>query len=236
MPPRHGLQTFRAISSRATISNWIRFISIRFPSQSALIYAARPRRQCLRAKLSRPRHKPFASAARAKPITSSQPQAYDSPTALNRSLPKRASAFFGRPYKENLKIEARAGFAALQIDADGQLVLAGPNAAGELQVNELRDVSQAGLELALVAKGKVDEKTSYEAGVEAMTPFVNNKVAGDKRNSTELTNVDGFAKLTSNITSWAAFSYDYKLKIQPQLQIRAQQIHMLVLNVNYNLF
>lgn len=150
---------------------------------------------------------------------------------------KEGVGFFWKALqKENLKVEARAGFAALQIDADGQLVLAGPNAAGELQVNELRDVSQAGLELALSAKGKIDDKTSYEAGVEAMTPFVNNKVAGDKRSSTELTNVDGFAKLTSNITSWAAFSYDYKLKIQPQLQIRAQQIHMLVLNVNYNLF
>jgi hypothetical protein len=33
-----------------------------------------------------------------------------------------------------------------------------------------------------------------------------------------------------------AIGYDYKLKIQPQLVDRTQQIHMFVLNINYNLF
>ena len=150
---------------------------------------------------------------------------------------KESVGFFWKAVqKENLKVETRVGFGAMQIDANGQLTNGGPNAAGELQINELRDVSQAGLELAANVKGKIDEKSSYEAGVESLTPFINNKLKGDTRNSMELTNVEGFAKLTSNITSWAAFSYDYKLKIQPQLQVRAQQIHMLVLNMNYNLF
>ncbi len=150
---------------------------------------------------------------------------------------KEAAGFFWKAVqKENLKVEARAGIAALQINANGQLTVGGPNAAGELQVKELRDVNQTGVELALTAKGKIDEKSSYEAGIETMTPLINNKLKGDRRTSTELTNVDGYAKLTSNITSWASFAYDYKLKIQPQLQVRAQQIHMLVLNVNYNLF
>jgi hypothetical protein len=150
---------------------------------------------------------------------------------------KEGVGFFWKAVQQDkLKVEARVGLAALQIDADGQFAVQGTGPAGEILVNELRDVNQAGVEFALTAKGKVDEKTSYEAGVETMTPFINNKLAGDNRDALRLTNVDGYAKLNSNITRWAAFGYDYKLKIQPQLQTRAEQIHMLVLTANYNLF
>ena len=60
--------------------------------------------------------------------------------------------------------------------------------------------------------------------------------SGDDREPIRLTNIDAFVKLSSNVTKWASFGYDYKLKIQPQLVDRAQQIHMFVVNVNYNLF
>ena len=110
------------------------------------------------------------------------------------------------------------------------------NSAGEVELNRLRDVSQAGSELALNIKGKLNENSTYEVGAEAMTPFVNNKPSGDDRDAIRLTNVDAFAKLSSNLTSWATFGYDYKLKIQPQLVDRAQQIHMFVINLNHNLF
>jgi hypothetical protein len=100
----------------------------------------------------------------------------------------------------------------------------------------LEQECHAGVEVALSVKGKVNDNSTYEAGVEAMTPFLNNKASDDSRNSFELTNLDGYAKYSSHITSWAALSYDYKLKLQPQLVDRAQQIHMLVLNINYNLF
>lgn len=170
----------------------------------------------------------------AAPVTASSLRLTDGFKPLTT---KEGVGFFWKAVqRSDLKVEARLGFGALQISADGQYVLAGPNAAGELQVNELHDVSQAGLEAGLSVKGKITETSAYEAGVETMTPFINNKVAGDKRNAVQLTNVDGYGKLTSNITSWAAFSYDYKAKIQPQLQVRAEQIHMLVLTVNYNLF
>lgn len=136
---------------------------------------------------------------------------------------------------ERLKVEVRAGAAAMQIAADGQYTSKGANPAGEIAVNELSDVNQAGLEAAISVKGKVDDKSSYELGVESLTPFVNNKRSGDDRDAFNLTNIDGFVKLTSNITSWASFGYDYKVKLQPQLTERAQQTHMIVLAVSYNL-
>jgi hypothetical protein len=147
---------------------------------------------------------------------------------------KQAAGFFYRPVsEEKVKVETRLGIAAQQISAAGQFAVSGTDSSGNLQVDELRDVSQAGLEVAASVKGAIDEKTSYEAGADAMTPFVNNKAAGDRRNAWRLTNIDGYAKLTSKITSWASFGYDYKLTIQPQLVDRAQQIHMAVLTINY---
>lgn len=137
--------------------------------------------------------------------------------------------------KEKLKVEARIGAAALQIQANGQYTSKGTNGAGEVVINELENVNQLGLETAVSVKGKVDEKSSYELGLESLTPFVNNKSSNDDRDAFRLTNIDGFIKLTSNITSWASFGYDYKVKLQPQLVERAQQTHMIVLNISYNL-
>ncbi len=134
-----------------------------------------------------------------------------------------------------LKIEARSGFGALQVAANRQLSVQETNAAGEIVVVELTDVNQAGLELGLSAKGKIQEQSSYEIGVETLTPFINNKQTFDDRDAIGLTNVDGYAKLSSKINDWASLGYDYKLKIQPQLQVPAQQIHMMVLNINQTL-
>jgi hypothetical protein len=145
-------------------------------------------------------------------------------------------AFWKAVQKEDMKVEARLGFGAMQVNANGQFAVKGANPAGETELNELSSVSQAGLEAALGIKAKLDERTSYEAGVETLTPFINDKAAGDTRDAFRLTNIDGFAKFSSHLNSWASLTYDYKLKIQPQLVDRAQQIHMVVLNVNYNLF
>lgn len=150
---------------------------------------------------------------------------------------KESAGFFWRPQNTpKLKVETRLGFAGLQVSADGQYSSKGADATGAITITELRDLSQAGLEAAVSVKGTVDEKSGYEAGVETLTPFVVDRAEGDDRDNLRLTNIDGFVKLTSNITTWASFGYDYKVKVQPQLVERPQQIHMIVLNANYNLF
>lgn len=147
---------------------------------------------------------------------------------------KEAVGFFYKPIqREDLKVEARLGAAALQIKAAGGYAVKGVNAVGEVEVNPLSDVSQAGVEAALSVKGQFHKNAGYEASIESLTPFVSDKKSGDDRDALRLTNVDGTAKLISQLNSWASMSYDYKLKIQPQLVDRAQQIHMLVLTVNY---
>lgn len=148
---------------------------------------------------------------------------------------KESLGVFWKPVaEEKIKVETRLGFAALQIDADGQFAVKSQDATS-VKVVELSEVNQFGAEASVAVKGKVDEKSGYEAGVEAMTPFSTNKKSGDKRDNFQLTNIDGYIKLTSKFTSWASFGYDYKVKYQPQLIERAQQIHMIVLTMSYNI-
>lgn len=136
----------------------------------------------------------------------------------------------------NVKIEVRLGIGAEQTMADGQLSVSGVDSNGSITVKELRSLSQLGVEAGLTGKGQINETTGWEIGVETLTPFVSNKETSDDRDPFRLTNIDGLAKLSSNITSWASVSYDYKATIKPQLIDRTQQSHMLVLSVNYNLF
>ncbi len=144
--------------------------------------------------------------------------------------------FFKARNDEILQATFRVGFGAIQVRAKDQLARVGTDAAGNIQLRQLDDVNQAGLELGLAVKGKVDEKTGYEIGAESLTPFINNRLAGDDRNAVRLTNIDAFVKLSSNITSWASFGYDYRMRHQPQLIDRVQSVHMIVINMKYNLF
>jgi len=137
---------------------------------------------------------------------------------------------------ESLKIEGRVGLGAMQVQADGQYSAGTPDSNGDVPVRALRNLSQAGFEAALGLRGKVNDHASYEIGVETLTPVINNKQSGDKRDAIALTNLDGFAKYTTKIYSWASLSYDYKVKMQPQLIERAQQTHMVVLNISYSVF
>lgn len=148
---------------------------------------------------------------------------------------KQAVGFFYRPVDvPKFHLEGRIGYAALQIAADGQLARKGKNDADEQVVARLNSVSQSGLEAGLSVRGLVDEKTSYELGIDSLTPFTRDRPkTNDQRSAWRLTNVDAFAKLTSKITNWASFGYDYKLRLQPQLVDRAQQIHMVTLNINF---
>lgn len=147
-----------------------------------------------------------------------------------------AGAFWKAMDSGRIRLDFRIGMGAEQVAADGQYAVTGDNSDGSVGIKELNNISQLGLEAAITAKGKIDEKSEWSAGVETLTPFVSTKDASDRRDALRLTVVDGYAKLTNTIASWASLSYDYKLTIQPQLVDVVQQSHMFVLNVNYNLF
>jgi len=144
---------------------------------------------------------------------------------------------FWKPIEQNdVQIDVRLGVGAEQVNAQGQLAVTGANPDGTVGVKELKSLAQLGVEVGVSAKGKIDEKTLWTAGVEALTPFLTNKEDSDKRDAFRLTSYDGFAKLTANVTSWVAMSYDYKLLFQPLVVDQVQQTHLFTLNLNHDLF
>ncbi len=136
--------------------------------------------------------------------------------------------------EEKANIEARLGIGAMQINADGQFAVKGKNAQGDTDVDELKSFDQLGVESGVFANGKINEHSNYEFSASVLTPFIVHRDAGDDRSPIRLTNIEVAAKLTSKITSWASFSYDYRMKIQPQLVDQTQQTHLLVFNVSYD--
>lgn len=146
-----------------------------------------------------------------------------------------AGLFWKALEEERLNLEARVGVGAMQINAGGQFAVKGKNDQGNIDVDELKGFDQLGVESGVFAKGKINDNSSYEFSASVLTPFIVHLDAGDDRSALRLTNIDVSAKLTSKITTWAAFGYDYRMKIQPQLVDQTQQTHLLVLNVNYDL-
>jgi len=135
----------------------------------------------------------------------------------------------------NVHFNTRLGIGAEQVAADGQLAVTGVAADGSVSVSELKSVSQLGVEAEVSGKGRIDEKSLWEVGVETLTPFISNKDASDNRDPIRLTNINGNAKLSVKLATWASLVYDYKVVIEPQLLDRTQQSNMLVLNLNTNI-
>lgn len=150
---------------------------------------------------------------------------------------RESAGFFWKAHDDGkVRIDLRLGLGADQIQSGGQFTVTGSNPDGSVNVDELPSVSQFGVEATVSAKGVIDDRTGWALGVESLTPFASNKPADDKRDPIRLTTAEAFARIGSNITNWASVSYDYKFNLQPRLLERAQQSHLLVLNLNYNFF
>lgn len=128
-------------------------------------------------------------------------------------------AFVQPSAREKLNVELRLGGGARQTIADEQLALNDDDKTPEIEVKELVNVYQAGVEVNASAWGDLmDKRVSYRASVELMTPFVYSDLpAGDARGPFDLTNVDVGATISFKLVEWASLDYELKATRQPQL-------------------
>ncbi|HVK69565.1 MAG TPA: hypothetical protein VM694_34140 [Polyangium sp.] len=149
---------------------------------------------------------------------------------------------FARPVSgDRFNLETRIGVGGLQTFADGQLILKDDAAtADRVEVQELRDVLQFGVEGSLEMWGSFSEKKiSYKVGVGALIPAWNNDIpaAGEsKKNPLQLTNLDIGAAISFKVVEWATLDYELKLVRQPQLtdQWQIRNGMMLTLGLGYS--
>lgn len=150
---------------------------------------------------------------------------------------KEAVGPFAKPLKrDEITMEIRLGFGGRHVFAGGTYAVEDKADTPDIEVTELRDVHQAGLEATLAMWGEFwNKRISYKATAEAMMPFINNKQESDNRNVGDLTNIELSLLLSFKLVEWASVDYEFKAIREPQV-IRDFQIqNMLLLTFSYTL-
>jgi hypothetical protein len=127
---------------------------------------------------------------------------------------------FLRPLnQEHVNMEIRAGLGALQTFADGALGVKDDAKTPVVEVDELKDIVQLGLEASFELWGTLLEKrVSYKVATGLLIPSArSSQERGDERSALELTNVDFGAALSFRMVEWATLDYEVRVMRQPQL-------------------
>jgi hypothetical protein len=145
---------------------------------------------------------------------------------------------FLRPLnKEQINIEIRAGLGAMQTLAAGAFGVKDDAKTPEIEVDELKDIFQLGLEASFELWGTLLEKRiSYKVATGLLIPSARStQEAGDERSALELTNVDFGAGLSFRMLEWATLDYELRVLRQPQLTeaLQVRNGMMLTLGLGY---
>jgi hypothetical protein len=137
------------------------------------------------------------------------------PTHLKESV-----GLFVQPVaRDSVSVEVRAGGGARHSFAEEQLALNDDADTPAVEVQELSDVHQVGVEGVFELWGAlVDKKLSYKLAAEVLVPLWHNELPpGDDRSLLELTNFSLRAALSSRVVDWASVDYELAVDRQPQL-------------------
>lgn len=138
-------------------------------------------------------------------------------------------------------LELRLGVGAVQYQADGQLRVADDDTTTtKIELAELKNSSQVGIEYGLVFQGKWDDNSDYSLTADFLTPVSQDDIkAGEpcyECSSIELTSVDLKASFGTKLSSWAKLAYEYKAFKQPTVFDKFQIQHGVVLNFDYSIY
>ena len=141
---------------------------------------------------------------------------------------------FYEPFKsEAFAVSLRAGVGARETFARGALTADDDAATPDVEVRELDNVFQGGVEVFGGIKGKAMEKRiTYSVGADIMIPVLNNDSMN--RGALDLT-VLGFAASTRlSVFEWMAVNYVFRVRNDPQLVDEVQVQNNLLLTFKYD--
>jgi len=121
-------------------------------------------------------------------------------------------------YKQ-FDLDIRVGAGAREVFANGQLGVQDDAATTSIvEVINLRNYSQAGAELIVMARGIFyKKKVQYFAGGEFLLPVIRTKEMGDNRKLVDLIDKKIRLGIAYRIARWATLLYEIRLVHQPQL-------------------
>lgn len=135
---------------------------------------------------------------------------------------------------ERIKFEARAGLGAQESLAAGNLAINDDSATPTIEIKEMDDAYQIGVEAIANAWGFIDEtkRVSYSVGLGVLIPFATSDLpVGDERSLPELTNVEGIVGLNVKLFDWASLGYKLTVIREPMLVDAWQVSNNLLLTI-----
>lgn len=147
---------------------------------------------------------------------------------------RQSAGMFARPVREEeIEIDIRIGAGAREIAADGALVVADDEDTDEIEVNELENYSQVGLESVLEIAGSFDEsRLSYFFTFESLLPFHDSNDDGDL-SVTERADLEIAVGTGVRLVSWASLDYVFRADRIPALLDDWQLSNNLLLTLTY---
>jgi len=156
-------------------------------------------------------------------------------TPFHPFLLKESVGAFVQPVRETqVQLEARAGLGAQETLASGNLAVNDDSTTPAIEVKELDDSYQIGVEVLANIWGFFDttKRVSYTAGAGVLVPFATSALpTGDTRNMGDLTNFEGTVGLNAKLFDWASIGYRLQVIRQPMQVDKWQVSNNLLLTV-----
>lgn len=161
----------------------------------------------------------------------------DERTRLTKSFSplifKQLAGASARPYAQDLAtLDVRMAIAGQEVWASGY-TLADDKATPELELKELQDYQQLGLQLEAELGGKIKKNLVYAFRVELMYPFVTS--IDTDLSGFDLLNTDLSFKLGLKISKWASLEYVFAAKRLPLIVNQWQITNNLVFSLTANI-
>lgn len=152
------------------------------------------------------------------------------PTTFNESI-----GLFAEPVRSDPLIwKIRIGAGARETLADGVLAVKDDDSTDAIELTELSDVYQGGLEAFTGVEGKLsDGRFTYRAGASALLPFLNND--SQDRTAIDLLRWGLHAGLEASVVEWLSVNYSLNVLKDPQLLDVAQVQNNVLLTFKYTL-
>ncbi len=151
------------------------------------------------------------------------------PATLRQSV-----GMFARPVREEqLVVDIRVGAGAREIAADGALVVTDDDATDVIEVTEIENYSQVGLESVLELTGTFDEsRLSYFFTFESLLPFYDSADDADQ-SVTERADLEIAVGAGVRLVSWASLDYVFRADRLPAILDDWQLSNNLLLTLSY---
>jgi hypothetical protein len=153
---------------------------------------------------------------------------------------KQSVGPFLRPVeREMVNVEVRAGLGGQETIARGQLAVSDDAATPAIEVKELDNVNQLGVQAAMDVWGAVsDKRVTYRVGIDVMVPVAHSMLrAGDDRTAFDLTNIEMGGALSFKLVDWASLDYELKAIREPQVldAFQVRNTLLLTLGLSYGI-